>query len=135
MENQLTHIILFDGVCNLCNSSVQFIIRHDKKNRFRFASLQSDFGQNQLIKYQIDSKNTDSFIYIKSDHAYIKSTAGLLVLKDLGGLWKLPFLFIVFPKTLRDWIYDLIAKNRYKLFGKKESCMVPTPDLKSRFIN
>jgi predicted DCC family thiol-disulfide oxidoreductase YuxK len=135
LENQYNHIILFDGVCNFCNSSVQFIIKRDKKAIFRFASLQSDFGKEQMIKYQIDVKNIDSFIYIKNDKAYIKSTAGLKVLLNLGGFWKIVHLLIFIPEPIRNWVYDGFASNRYKLFGKKESCMVPDPKLKSRFIN
>ena len=135
MENQFTHIILFDGVCNLCNSSVQFIIKHDKDCKFRFASLQSEYGQSQLIKFQLDNTDMDSFVFVMYGKAFTKSTAGLMVLKNFGGLWKILYMLIIFPKPLRDWVYDRIAKNRYKLFGKKESCMLPSPELKSRFLS
>jgi len=135
MEDKLSHIILFDGICNLCNSSVQFIIKRDKNNKFRFASIQSEFGQTQILKFKINNASIDSFVYIIKGVAFIKSTAGLKVLREIGGLWKIIYLFIVVPKPLRDWVYDCIAKNRYRLFGKKESCMVPTPELKSRFLS
>jgi len=135
MEDKLSHIILFDGVCNLCSSSVQFIIKQDKSSKFRFASIQSEFGQSQLLKFKINNTTMDSFVYIKEGIAFIKSTAGLKVLRDIGGLWRIIYLLIVFPKPLRDWVYDRIAKNRYHMFGKNESCMVPTPELKSRFLS
>jgi predicted DCC family thiol-disulfide oxidoreductase YuxK len=135
LENQENHIILFDGVCNFCNSSVQFLIKRDKKAIFKYASLQSDFGKEQMVKYQIDALNIDSFIYIKSGNAFIKSTAGLKVLRDLGSFWKTFYLLIYIPRPIRDWVYDRFASNRYKFFGKKESCMVPSPELRSRFIN
>ncbi len=134
MENQVKHIILFDGVCNLCNGSVQFIIKRDKHSKFRFASLQSEFGQDKLLAFHLDNKDMDSFVYVRDGKVFTKSTAGLMVLKDLGGLWKILYLLIIFPKPLRDWFYNLIAKNRYKMFGKKESCMLPSADLKSRFL-
>lgn len=134
LDELLNHIILFDGVCNLCNSSVQFIIKRDHKAKFRFASLQSVYGQEQLQKYQLSTTDMNSFVYIKAGKAFTESTAGLLVLKDLGSFWKPVYFLIVFPKPLRDWVYNRIAKNRYRMFGKKESCMVPTAELKSRFL-
>jgi len=134
LEILYNQIILFDGLCNLCNSSVQFFIKHDKKAVFKFASLQSKFGKEQLVKYQIDVANIDSFIYIKANQAFVKSTAALKVINELGGFWKIFHIIIYFPRPFRDWVYDRIAKNRYRMFGKKESCMVPTPELKSRFI-
>lgn len=127
-------IILFDGVCNLCNHGVQFTIRRDTLNKFKFASLQSEIGQQLLNKFDLPLEKFDSFVLIKGDNYFLKSSAGLHVLKELGGAWKLLFVFIIFPRPVRDLVYDVIAKSRYKLFGKSDSCMVPTPDLSSRFL-
>ncbi len=128
------HIIFFDGVCNLCNSTVQFVIEHDKKNLFKFASLQSPFGQKFLKGYNLPISHFNSFIYYRNGKVYTQSSAALYVARDLGGIWSLAFAFIIVPKFIRDAVYNLIAKNRYKWFGKKESCMIPTPDLKNKFI-
>ena len=127
-------IILFDGVCNLCNSSVNFIIDHDKKNDFRFASLQSEAGQDLLKKFHLNVKDFDSIILIENGKHYQRSSAVLKIVKKFPGLWKLLYLFIIVPKPLRDFVYDNIADNRYKWFGKKESCRVPTPELKEKFL-
>jgi predicted DCC family thiol-disulfide oxidoreductase YuxK len=134
MNNSFKHIVLFDGVCNLCNASVQFIIKHDKKRKFRFASIQSEFGKGQIAKFQIDTRKTDSVIYIYKNKVYSRSSAALKIVRQLDGLWPVIFIFIVIPPFIRNLIYDYIAKNRYKWFGKKESCMIPSPDLKSRFL-
>ena len=128
-------IILFDGVCNLCNSSVQYVIRHDKNERFRFASLQSNAGQAILQQYNLPQQEFNSFILIEDNKAYSKSTAALKVARKLNGPVKLLFGFIIIPKFLRDWVYEFISANRYKWFGKKDSCMIPTPSLKQRFLN
>jgi predicted DCC family thiol-disulfide oxidoreductase YuxK len=134
MNTDFKDIVLFDGVCNLCNSSVQLIIKHDKKRKFQFASIQSEFGKLQISKYQIDTRKTDSVIYIKNNNVYSRSAAALRIVKQLDGLWPLLFIFIVIPPFIRNLIYDFIARNRYKWFGKKESCMIPSHDLKSRFL-
>ena len=134
MENNWPHIILFDGVCNLCNGAVQFIIKHDKKDKFKFAPLQSEFGQNQLVKYQLNRTSMDTFVYLSKGKAYTKSTAALKIAKELRKGWQLFYGFIIIPKFIRDWFYNRIAKNRYKLFGRKESCMLPTPELKEKFL-
>jgi len=128
-------IILFDGVCNLCNTSVNFVIKNDKKGVFRFAPIQTDFGETILKKYHINTKDTDSIILIDEDNHYIKSTAALYIAKELSGAYPLLFCFMIVPKFIRNWIYDLVAKNRYKWFGKKVSCMIPTPELKNKFYN
>jgi predicted DCC family thiol-disulfide oxidoreductase YuxK len=128
-------IILFDGVCNLCNSSVQFVLKHDKQKRFRFASLQSEAGQALLKKYQVPQTNFNSFVLIKNNNVFIKSTAALMVAKELQGAIKILYGFIIVPSFIRNGVYNIIAKNRYKWFGKQESCMMPTPDLQSRFLN
>lgn len=128
------NIVLFDGVCNLCNSLVQFIIRRDPEVKFTFASLQSVSGKTLLEKYELQTDFIDSIVYIKTDICYQKSTAVLHILKDLGGVWKLCFIFIIIPKFIRDFIYQIISKRRYKLFGKLDSCMLPTPDIEERFL-
>lgn len=128
-------IILFDGVCNLCNSSVQFIIKRDKKEQFLFASLQSDYAKEQLPDELSDSKAFQSIVLKEKDEIKTKSTAALAIARYLSGWWPILYTFIIIPKFLRDWVYDLIAKNRYKWFGKKDQCMIPSPELKSRFID
>lgn len=130
----IKHLILFDGVCNLCNSSVQFIIKNDPNAIFHFASLQSEIGQNILKQHQLPTDDFDSFIYIENDIVFQKSTAALKVLKTLGGKWKLAYFFIIFPAFIRDGIYQLIAKNRYKIWGKQESCWLPNASLNNRFL-
>ena len=127
-------IILFDGVCNLCNSSVTFVIQRDKKDVFRFAALQEPVGQLLIKKHQIDTSKTDSIILIDGNKAYVKSTAALKVARHLGGAYPLLYSFMIVPNFIRNWVYDYIAKNRYKWYGKKESCMIPTPELKSKFL-
>ncbi|MBR9853956.1 MAG: thiol-disulfide oxidoreductase DCC family protein [Algicola sp.] len=129
-------IILFDGVCNLCNNSVQFVIQRDKKDVFRYASLQSEIGQQLLSQRHIDTKTVDSIILIEPGVAYYtKSDAALEIAQNLGGLWKLSAVFTWIPTAIRNRIYDFIAKNRYKWFGKQESCMIPTPELKAKFLD
>lgn len=128
-------IILFDGVCNLCNGAVQWIIRRDGKDVFRFASLQSEVGQELTRSRQIDTDRVDSIILIDPGVAYyIKSDAALEIARELKGYRILPTLVGWIPKGIRDGLYDLVARNRYRVFGKKEECMVPTPDLKNRFL-
>jgi predicted DCC family thiol-disulfide oxidoreductase YuxK len=129
-------IILFDGICNLCNDSVLKVIKYDKKDHFVFAALQSKSGQDIINYLKIDVSKTDSIILYEPDVAYdIKSTAALKIMKDFGGFWVLTQVFEILPTPIRDYFYDYIAKNRYKWFGKKESCMIPTPELKAKFLN
>ncbi|GGK28333.1 thiol-disulfide oxidoreductase [Yeosuana aromativorans] len=129
-------LILFDGVCNLCNSSVQYVIKHDKKNVFMFAALQSEFGKQFIKDHHIDTKKTDSILlYTSEDGISYKSTAALKIAYYLGFPNSLMSAFLIVPAFIRNWVYDYIAKNRYKWFGKKEQCMIPTPDLKSKFLN
>jgi predicted DCC family thiol-disulfide oxidoreductase YuxK len=129
-------IILFDGICNLCNDSVLKVIKHDKKNLFIFAALQSKSGQDIVNYLKIDVSKIDSIILYEPGVAYyIKSTAALKIMKDFGGFWLLTQIFGLLPEKIRDFFYDYIAKNRYKWFGKKESCTIPTPELKAKFIN
>jgi len=135
VSSSQTHILLFDGVCNLCNRVVQFVIKRDTKATIKFASLQSDAGQVLLKKVGLPTDDFTSIVLIINDKYYFKSSAGLRVLKELGGVWKLLYVFIFLPKPLRDFIYDLIAKNRYQMFGKRDVCMLPTDDLKQRFLS
>ena len=128
-------IILFDGVCNFCNSMVNFIIKQDKKKLFRFAALQSEKGQQLLKQYQLLDNPFDSFVLIQNGMAYKKSSAALKVYGQLEWYWKWSQVFWVVPLFVRNSVYDLIAKNRYKWFGKKDQCMVPTPGVRSRFLN
>lgn len=137
MQNlpQNKKIILFDGVCNLCDTAVQFIIKHDKKDIFRFVALQSDLGQ-KIIKYiGIDSQKVDSIILYQPGIAYYyKSEAALEIAKSLGGIYYFGILFSILPTSFNNCIYDYIAKNRYKWYGKKQSCMIPTKELQAKFL-
>lgn len=126
-------VILFDGECNFCDSSVQFIIKNDPQGLFHFASLQSDTGQELLNKHNVPS-DIDSMILIEGDKVYYKSAAALRICRHLRGAWKLLYTFIIVPRPIRNAAYDFIAKNRYKWFGKKESCMLPSPSVRARFI-
>lgn len=134
MEDLRHPVILFDGVCNLCNASVQFIIRHDKKQIFRFAALQSAFGQRVIENFNLTDKNIDSVILFENNSVQLKSDAALSIAKQLGGIYSLLYVFIIVPKFIRNSVYDFIARNRYRWFGKQESCMIPTPELKKLFI-
>jgi len=127
-------IILFDGVCNFCNSIVNFIIKQDKENIFHFAALQSDADQRLLKEYNIPATGLNSFILIDGSKAYKSSTAGLRLYDKLPWYWKWTQVFWIVPQFIRDRIYNVIAKNRYKWFGKRDSCMIPTEDVKNRFI-
>ncbi|KOY87232.1 hypothetical protein AD998_14690 [bacterium 336/3] len=127
-------IVLFDGVCNLCNSSVQFFIRNDKKNILRFASLQSEAGQTLLQKFNLPTNEFNSFVLIVNDQVYLRSSAALKVISYLGGFWKIFQVFWIVPRFMRDGVYNTLAKNRYKWFGKKTECMIPTPELKAKFL-
>ena len=128
-------IILFDGVCNLCESSVQFVIKHDKKDIFRFVAIQSDLGQEIIKHIGIDISKTDSIILYEPGIAYYyKSEAALRIAKELGGIYGLLRLFSVFPQALLNSIYDYVAKNRYQWYGKKEACLIPTLELRAKFL-
>lgn len=127
-------VILFDGVCNFCNFWVNYIIDHDEKDLFRFASLQSEFGQSILSKLNLSTNDFDTFVLIESQKYFIRSTAALKVVKDISGWLKILYPFIILPKIIRDFLYSVIAKNRYKIFGKSETCRVPTEEEKIKFI-
>ena len=130
MENP---VILFDGVCNFCNSSINFIIEHDKKGYFKFAPLQSEIGKDLVDKFKLN--DVDSIILVENDKAYTHSTAALKFIKHLDGIWSWAYIFIIIPRPIRDFFYKLIAANRYRLFGKKEVCMMPTPEIRARFLS
>jgi len=128
-------IILFDGVCNLCDRVVQYVIEHDKKNVFLFAALQSDIGIKILKHTGIDPAKTDSIVLYEPGIAYhYKSGAALEIAKNLGGFLSIGTIFKILPAFLRDNVYDYIAKNRYKWYGKKDNCMIPTSELKAKFL-
>lgn len=129
-------IILFDGVCNLCDASVQFIIKNDKNDVFRFVAIQSELGQ-KIIKYLgIDTSKTDSIILYEPGIAYyFKAEAALRIAKELRSWHSILYIFIHIPNFIKNGVYDFIAKNRYKWYGKKEACMIPTPELKAKFLD
>lgn len=128
-------IILFDGVCNLCSSAVQFVIKNDKKDVFRFVALQSELGIQILNQIGVNPKNIDSIILYEPGVAYYyKSQAAIQISNHLGGLWSLVTIFKIVPKGISNLLYDYIAKNRYKWYGKNESCMIPNPELKAKFL-
>ncbi|RTY96634.1 DUF393 domain-containing protein [Flavobacterium sp. GSP27] len=129
-------IILFDGVCNLCDSAVQVIIKHDTKDIFRFVALQSDLGQKIIKHLGVNTQKTDSIILYQPGFSYYyKSEAALAIAKNLGGLFYLTTIFSIFPTSFNNFFYDYIAVNRYKWFGKKESCMIPTKELEAKFLD
>ncbi|SMD43635.1 Predicted thiol-disulfide oxidoreductase YuxK, DCC family [Aquiflexum balticum DSM 16537] len=127
-------IVLFDGVCNLCNNAVDFIISRDKKDKFKVGALQEVASKNILKDYQINEEYLDSLVYIHKNHVYYKSRAALEIARNLSGLWPLLYIFIVIPSFLRNPIYDWIARNRYKWFGQKETCRLPSEEEKAKFL-
>jgi predicted DCC family thiol-disulfide oxidoreductase YuxK len=128
-------IILFDGVCNLCEASVQFVIKYDKKDLFRFVALQSDLGKELIKHIGLDIKNIDSVILYEPGIAYnYKSTAALEIAKNLGGFFHLGTIFRLIPNGLRNLLYDYVARKRYQWYGKKESCLIPTTQIQSKFL-
>jgi predicted DCC family thiol-disulfide oxidoreductase YuxK len=129
----MSAIILFDGVCNFCNGSVNFIIGRDKKNLYKFAPLQSEIGQKYIEKFNLS--NIDSVVLIEDEKAYTHSTAALKIAKGLGGFWSLFYAFIIIPRPIRDFFYKLFARYRYKLFGKQDVCMMPTPEIREKFLS
>ena len=127
-------IVLFDGVCNFCNASVNFVIEHDKAGYFKFAPLQSEIGEEMIEKHGINSADTDSVIVVENDRAYTHSSGALRIAKQLDGIWSWAYAFIIVPQPVRDLAYKVFAKYRYKLFGRQEACMMPTPDIRARFL-
>ena len=127
-------IILFDGVCNFCNNAVNFTLKRNKRANIKFAPMQSAAGQKLLLQYDLPAADMKSFIFIENGIVYKQSTGALKVCRHLKGLWPLCYGFIIVPKFIRDGIYNWIAKNRYKWFGIRQSCMIPTPEVKARFL-
>ncbi|MCU0369069.1 MAG: thiol-disulfide oxidoreductase DCC family protein [Cyclobacteriaceae bacterium] len=128
-------VVLFDGVCNLCSAAVLFIIKRDPTKQFRFASLQSRYGQLQLKRFNLSATELNSVLLVHDGKLFQKSTAALKIASKLNNGWPLLYLFIIVPGFIRNWIYDWIARNRYAWFGKKDECMIPTPEINSRFID
>ncbi|NQV53184.1 MAG: DUF393 domain-containing protein [Flavobacteriales bacterium] len=128
-------ILLFDGVCNLCNAVVQFVLRHDKGSRLSFASLQSAFGKDSLKKHALEADELKTFIYLRNGNAHTRSTAFLYLMRDLGGGFRLLEICWIFPRFLRDAIYNLVSRTRYSIFGKREECYLPTEDVRHRFLD
>lgn len=128
-------ILLFDGYCNFCNSSVQFILKREKHQQLVFASLQSNTGKELLKQYNIDASKIDSLVLIDNNKAYIKSSAAIRLSKYLKGLYPLAQVFLIIPPFVRNVVYDYIARNRYKWFGKTESCMIPDQSIANRFLS
>ncbi len=128
-------VILFDGVCNLCNGFVQFIIKQDPAAQFKFASLQSAYAKDKLAGVAVSQTNLDTVVFLSEGKVYTRSAAALKIAKHLGGGWAFFYPFIFFPQFFRDGIYNLIARNRYKWFGKQDHCILPSPELKNRFLD
>jgi predicted DCC family thiol-disulfide oxidoreductase YuxK len=124
-------VVFFDGVCNLCSASVRFIVEHDREGYFKLAALQSEAGK-RLVGEQ--TGDPGSIVLVEDDKIYQRSTAALRIARRLDGIWKLAWVFIVVPRFIRDAVYDFVAKRRYRWFGKKDACMVPTPELRERFL-
>ena len=127
-------IVLFDGICNFCVGSVRFIINRDPQKHFRFAPLQSPAAQTLQRKHDLHPGSLDTLILIEGRKAYSRSTAALRITRQLKGLWPALYVLILVPRAARDWIYKVLARNRYKLFGKRETCMVPPSELRDRFM-
>jgi len=127
-------IILFDGVCNLCSGFVQFVLPRDEEGKYRFASLQSDAGQALLAEYDLPSDELESVVLIEDGESYVKSSAIIQIATGLGGAYRLLSPFRYLPRSVRDRIYDFVADNRYRWFGKKDQCMMPSGDVESRFL-
>jgi len=135
IETSQKIIVLFDGVCNLCNGAVQFIIKRDRNEKFLFASLQSRFGRDQLTKSGLDPSSLQSILVIEGDSVFQRSDAALKIANHLDGIWSYLTVLRFVPKIIRDGVYNFIARHRYSIFGKQDSCMIPTAELKARFID
>jgi predicted DCC family thiol-disulfide oxidoreductase YuxK len=129
------YIVLFDGVCNLCNRSVQFILKKDRKKQFLFGSLQGETGQSLLKKFSLPVSEYNSFVLIEGEKVYTRSTAALRVARHLGRGWQLLYAGMIIPRFIRDGMYNWIANNRYRWFGKRDSCRLPTPEEKAQFLD
>jgi predicted DCC family thiol-disulfide oxidoreductase YuxK len=127
-------IVIFDGVCNFCNAAVYFIIKRDPEGLFAFTPMQSDLAHELMDKHNIHSVGVDTFLLVKNDQCFVFSSAALEIAKDLTGLWYLFSVFKLVPSAIRDFFYKVFARNRYTLFGRQDICMVPTEELRSRFV-
>jgi len=127
-------VLLFDGVCNLCNASVQWILKRDRKGVFKFAALQSDTGQELLRQFGFSEKNFDTVVLVTDGRIFTRADAALEIVQRIGGLWSLLAVFKIIPRPIRNTIYDWVARNRYRWFGKTEECMLPRPEWKERFV-
>lgn len=128
-------VLLFDGVCNLCNGVVQFVIKRDPKAKINFSSLQSDYGQHILNKFSLPTDNFETFVLVEDGKIYQKSTAALKLFKLLGKGWQILYMLMIIPAPIRNFFYSLIADNRYKIFGRSDECWLPSPELKARFLD
>ncbi len=126
--------MLFDGVCNFCDDAVNFVIRHDQTGRFKFAPLQSEIGLDLRKRHGIPDA-MDSLVVVENDRAYTHSTGALRIARGLGGAWRLLYAFIIVPRPVRDLLYKLFARYRYRMFGRKDACMMPTPEIRERFLD
>ena len=134
MTDRAGAIILFDGVCNLCNGSVRFVIRRDPNRYFKFASLQSEAASRVLAETNHATPGPDSIVLVEADRVWVKSTAILRIARQLRFPWPVSYAFVAIPRPIRDWVYDFVARHRYRWFGRKDVCMVPTPELRDRFL-
>lgn len=128
------NLVLFDGVCNLCTASVQFIIRHDREAIFRFASIQSEIGKEICRSQGLDPADVRTFVLVSNGKTLVRSDAAIEVASSLGGAWRLLTIFRLVPRVARDWIYAMLARNRYRWFGRTDACMIPSPEVKDRFL-
>ena len=130
----MDRVLLFDGLCNLCNGTVNFILKRDKFAKYKFASLQSGVGNKLCKQHNIDITEVDSIVLIKDETVFIKSAAVLEIFKDMPKGWRLLRVGVILPKVLLDWLYDVIAKYRYRIFGRKDECPIPAEDIQDRFL-
>lgn len=128
-------ILLFDGVCNLCNASVQWVLKRDRKGIFKFAALQSETGQRLLQQFGFSQENFDTVVLVDGERVFTRSDAPLEIVRRLGGFWSLFFVFKIIPRFIRDAVYNWVARNRYRWFGRKDECMLPRPEWKNRFLD
>jgi predicted DCC family thiol-disulfide oxidoreductase YuxK len=128
------NLILFDGVCNLCDAFVQFVIRHDRAGKFRFAAIQSQAGKRIFQSRGLDAENLQTFVLVTGGEIFVRSDAAVEVLSRFGGGWKICRIFLLVPRPLRDGLYSWVARNRYRWFGRKDACMVPTAEIRERFL-
>jgi predicted DCC family thiol-disulfide oxidoreductase YuxK len=134
MKLPCDNLILFDGVCNFCASSVRFIIRHDKHAIFKFVSIQSQLGKDIYKSYEFDLDDMQTFLVLTNGQAFLRSDAAIEITRRFGGIWKIFLVFKIVPRSLRDWFYSILARNRYRWFGRRDSCLIPTEDIKQRFL-